>query len=95
MELIVTGELVHWRGPAPYHFVPLAEAAAADVRRIAAAVTYGWGVIPVRGRVGDTSFRTSLFPKDGTYLIPLKDAVRRSEGIELGDMVTVTLSLAG
>ena len=52
-------------------------------------------VVADEGRLGGTSFTTSLFPKDGTYLIPLKDAVRRAEGIELGDVVTVALALAG
>ena len=36
--------------------------------------TYGWGVIPVVARIGDVEFETSLFPKDGGYLLPLKDA---------------------
>ena len=95
VELTVTGEVIHWRGPSPFHFVALGADQAADVRRVAAAVTYGWGVIPVEGRLGGTAFTTSLFPKDGTYLVPLKDAVRRAEGIELGDVVTVALALAG
>jgi Domain of unknown function (DUF1905) len=57
-------------------------------------VTYGWGVIPVRARIGCSEFRTSLIPKDGGYVVPLKDAVRRAEGLGEGDVVTVRLSLA-
>ena len=93
MELTVTGEVWHWRGPAPYHFVTLDEEAAADVKEIATRVSYGWGMIPVNGRVGRTSFTTSLWPKDGSYVVPLKDAVRAKEGIELGDDVTVHLTV--
>ena len=48
-------------------------------------LTYGWGVIPARVVVGDTEWTTSLFPKDGRYLVPLKDRIRKAEGIELGD----------
>ncbi|MEV6874757.1 DUF1905 domain-containing protein [Amycolatopsis sp. NPDC051128] len=32
-----------------------------------------------------------LFPHDGRHLIPLKDAVRKAEGIEEGDVVVVVL----
>ena len=35
---------------------------------VAAAVTYGWGVIPVEVRLGGSAWPTSLFPKDGGYL---------------------------
>ena len=56
-------------------------------------MTYGWGVIPVAVRIGETSWTTSLFPKDGGYLVPLKDAVRKAEGIAVGDTVAVQLDV--
>ena len=59
----------------------------------AALATYGWGVIPVTARIGDVDFTTSLFPKDGGYLLPLKVAVRRPAGITVGDLVTARISL--
>ena len=48
-------------------------------------------MIPVAGTLGSTLFTTSLWPKDGSYVVPLKDAVRRAEDVELGDVVTVQL----
>ncbi len=54
-------------------------------------MSYGWGVIPVAAQIGDTEFTTSLFPKDGGYVVPVKDAVRRAEELEIGDTVTVGL----
>lgn len=91
--LRVTGRIVEWRGPAPYHFV-LAEGDEADAIRTAApAVTYGWGMVPVAGRVGTTEFTTALWPRGDAYAIPLKDRVRTAEGLELGDVVTVDLVL--
>jgi hypothetical protein len=48
-------------------------------------------MIPVRARIGGTEWRTSLFPKDGGYVVPLKDAVRRAEAVDEGDTVTVRL----
>jgi hypothetical protein len=89
----VTGEVIEWRGPAPYHYVPVPDAESADIKAVAAQVTYGWGVIPVTARIGGTTWTTSLFPKDGRYLVPLKDAVRAAEGIQLGDVVTIRLTL--
>jgi len=91
MELEVTGEVWHWRGPSPYHFVTVPPGQSADLREAAASVTYGWGMIPVSARVGATSWTTSLFAKDGGYVVPLRVRVRAAEGIELGETVTVHL----
>jgi hypothetical protein len=93
MEFEFVGEDVHWRGPSPYHFVAVPEAVAAAIRSVAKDVTYGWGVIPVTAVVGATTFTTSLFPKDGGYLVPLKDVVRRRESIAIGDGVHVHLTV--
>jgi hypothetical protein len=56
-------------------------------------VTYGWGMIPVSARIGETSWTTSLWPKDGSYVVPLKAWVRTAEALELGDVVTVRLAV--
>jgi len=56
-------------------------------------VTYGWGVIPVTVKSGKTEFTTSLFPKDGLYLVPLKVVVRKKENLEEGDTVKLNLKL--
>ncbi|MEY2946289.1 MAG: hypothetical protein RL243_1066, partial [Actinomycetota bacterium] len=40
-----------------------------------------------------TEFTTSLFPRDGVYLVPVKNAVRLPEKLELGDEVTVSLDI--
>lgn len=95
MEFEFTGEIWHWRGPSPFHFVTVPEEQAADIQALAADVTYGWGMIPVQVRLGGTSWKTSLFPKDGGYVLPLKDSVRRAESVELGDMVEVELTVLG
>jgi hypothetical protein len=56
-------------------------------------VSYGWGVIPVEAEIGEVTFTTSLFPRDGTYLLPVKTAVRRSAGLALGDRVKVQIRI--
>ncbi|MDR6325186.1 DUF1905 domain-containing protein [Actinoplanes couchii] len=84
------GEVVEWRGPAPFYFVAMPEGDSADLKEAARALIY-WGQIPVRVVIGGTEFGTALFPRDGRYLVPLKDAVRKAEGISVGDVVTVEL----
>ena len=64
MELVFTGPLFEWRGPAPYHFVEVPEDEAEQLRETAAAVTYGWGMIPVRGRIGDDRVHDLLWPQE-------------------------------
>jgi hypothetical protein len=91
MRIEFTGEVFEWRGPAPFFYVAVPDAESAELRSVASAVTYGWGMVPVAARIGGTAWRTSLFPKEGRYLVPLKVAVRRAEGIGAGDTVAVRL----
>lgn len=64
--------------------------ALADASRL---VTYGWGMIPATVHIGRTEWTTSLWPKDGRYLVPIKTWVREAEALELGDLVTVRLTV--
>jgi hypothetical protein len=93
MDLEVTGEIWHWRGPAPYYFVTVPADTSARLKEVASAVTYGWGMVPVLARVGDTEWETSLWPKDGGYIVPIKDAFRKAERLALGDVAEVELSV--
>ena len=91
MELRFGGEVIWWRGPAPYHFVALPDPEATRLRTIASRVTYGWGCIPATVTLGATTFTTSIFPRDGGFMVPVKVAARRAEGVELGDDVDVVV----
>jgi hypothetical protein len=93
LDLTISGEIWYWRGPSPFHFVTVPPDAAAALRAVSTAVTYGWGMIPVHARIGDTAWTTSLFPRDGGYVVPVKDAVRSAEGLDAGDTVTVRLAI--
>ena len=93
MEFSFSATVWEWRGPAPYHFVSVPPDVAIEIKELASAVTYGWGMIPVSGKIGTTMFDTSLWAKNGTYAVPLKDAVRKAEGIALDDLVSIELSL--
>ena len=93
MDLEFTGDVWFWRGPSPYHFVTVPDEESAELASASARVTYGWGMIPVSVRIGETRWTTSLFPKDGGYIVPIKAAVRRAEGLVEGDVVTVRLTI--
>ncbi|HWS33566.1 MAG TPA: DUF1905 domain-containing protein [Actinoplanes sp.] len=93
MEWAFDGEVIEWRGPAPYFFVAMPVADSAELKEEARSLIY-WGQVPVRVVIRGTEFSTALFPRDGRYLVPLKDTVRRAEGISEGDVVAVTLTPA-
>jgi hypothetical protein len=80
--------------PAPFYFVTVPDDESAQLHEVARAVTYGWGMVPIRARIGATEWRTSLWPKDGRYVLPLRDAVRRAEQLDVGDTVTAWLALS-
>jgi Domain of unknown function (DUF1905) len=87
-----SGEIWFWRGPAPWYFITVPEEESMDIKAMASVLTYGWGVIPVSVRIGRTTWRTSLFPKDDRYVVPVKAAVRSAEKLELGDTVTLRMT---
>ncbi|MFU8947878.1 DUF1905 domain-containing protein [Mycetocola zhadangensis] len=94
MDISFRGTVWYWRGPSPFHFVTVPADESEIIAELAPAVTYGWGMIPVTVRIGRTGMTTSLWPKDGGYIVPLKKALREREGVELGDAIDVTLSLS-
>jgi hypothetical protein len=94
MEFEFNGEVWEWRGPAPFFFVTVPEEQSAELEAASSLVTYGWGMIPVEVTIGFTRWTTSLFPKDGLYVVPLKSAIRKAEGINLGDTVNLRLGVA-
>lgn len=55
----------------------------------------GFGSVRVGAAIGSTRWLTSIFPSRelGTYVLPIKRAVRDEEGIVIGDTVDVTLEL--
>ena len=94
MDTNFSAELFEWRGPAPFYWLSLPAEVCDYVRAEAAAATYGWGAIPVRVRIGDTEWETSLLPRQGEYVLPVKKDVRTQEQFGNGDTVTVAMSVA-
>jgi uncharacterized protein DUF1905 len=93
MHIEFESRIWYWRGPAPWFFVTVPDKQCNDLRAISGFVTYGWGMIPAKVRIGKTEWTTSLFPKDGSYIVPIKASVRKAENLEEGDKVTVQLEV--
>ena len=83
------GIVVEWRGPAPYVFVAIPDEQVGEVRWAAREASYGWGCVPIEAELRGERFTTSLFPREGGYLLPLKVAVRTAAQVALGDTVAV------
>ena len=95
MTFTFTAPIWHWKGPAPHHFLVLPPELAARVKAVSAQVTYGWGMIPVKAKIGDAEFETAMWPKDGGYILPLKADLRKQEKLAIDDLVTAWVEVIG
>jgi hypothetical protein len=93
MTLKFSGDIWYWKGPSPFYFVTVPAEQCLDLKAASKFVTYGWGMIPVRAQIGETEWKTSLFPKDDSYIVPIKAIIRKAENLEEGDSVKLRLEL--
>ncbi len=93
MILEFSGQMWFWKGPSPFHFVSVPDDECGQLEAVSPLVSYGWGMIPVSAQIGRTEWTTSLFPKDGGYIVPVKDKVRRAEKLQVGHTVTIGLTV--
>jgi hypothetical protein len=92
MDFEFDGPVIEWRGPAPFYFVRIPEEDSADIKFAAKGLEY-WGQVPVAVHINDVAFQTALFPRDGRYLVPLKNVVRTAARIEVDQVVAVGLDV--
>ena len=93
MDFSFSAELWEWRGPAPFYFLSVPTEQAEDIREAAKLVSYGWGMIPIKAEICGIAFTTSMFAKNGTYVVPVKNVVRVPLKLEAGDTVEVSFDL--
>lgn len=91
IDIWFDGVVIEWRGPAPYFFVTIPDEQAGEIRWAAREASYGWGCVPVEAELCGKRFVTSLIPRNGAYLMPLKNAVRSPAGLMTGDQVAVRM----
>jgi hypothetical protein len=93
MKLKFSNQVIYWRGPAPFYFVPVPQEQSDEIKTFSKLISYGWGVMPITATIGNTTWTTALFPKDGRYLLPLKNDIRFGEELCLDELVEVTLEV--
>ena len=94
MNIEFGSKIWYWHGPAPWYFVTVPAQQCRDLKAIVGAVTYGWGMIPVQVRIGKSEWMTSMFPKEGSYIVPIKASIRKAERLEEGAQVRVRLDVS-
>ena len=95
MELTFEAELWEWQGQAAWYFVSLPKEYYGEIKLISATTKRGFGSVRVEAVIGKTKWRTSIFPdnKSGSYLLPVKKEVRKSESIDAGEQISVKIRL--
>lgn len=95
VEYVVRARVWRYPGPGGWHFVNLSRGQSLDIRRKFGAGVRGWGSIRVLARMGDTEWRTSIFPdaKSKSYLLALKASVRAAERVTVGDRIAVKIRI--
>lgn len=90
-----TADLWRYTGEAAWYFVTLPHDVADDIDEITGDARRGFGSVRVEVTVGSTTWRTSVFPdtKSGSFVLPVKKAVRSAEGVDDGSSVSVLLTL--
>lgn len=99
VKVVFDGELWIWdaRRSESWTFVSLPVEASEEIRERFAGLRRGFGSLRVHAAIGGTRWTTSIFPggREGAYVLPIKRAVREAEGIEAGDVATVTVEVLG
>lgn len=93
MDFNFTTELWEWRGPAPFYFLSLPIELADEIKAAASVLSYGWGMIPVVANIQGREFKTSMFSKNGTYVLPIKNEVRLPLKLAVDDLLEVSIKL--
>lgn len=92
-QLEFSAPVTEWRGPAPFYFLVLPEDCLGEVHFAARQASYGWGCVPVEATIGEVDFTTSLIPRNGGFVLPLKVAVRKAAAIDPSSSVTATIRI--
>ena len=96
LEFSFTSEIWLWQAEkAAWHFAALPEDMSEDIKAFTKHLARGFGSVKVEARIGETSWKTSIFPSKerGTYILPIKKSVRMAEDIGAASMVTIDLRI--
>ncbi|ONM49447.1 DUF1905 domain-containing protein [Nocardia donostiensis] len=83
-------------GQGSWHFADLPEDIADEIEAIYGHRSGGFGAVRVHVTIGSSRWSTSLFPDKsrGTYILPVKKAVRSAEDLSAGSSARVQIVVA-
>jgi Domain of unknown function (DUF1905) len=96
VKVVFDAELWSWdaRRLDTWIFVSLPADASEEIRDLVGGLRRSFGSVRVRATIGATTWSTSIFPdREGSYVLPVKRPVRVAEGVDLGDVATVSVEL--
>lgn len=90
-----TAQLWEYPGKGAWFFVSVPTNLAEDIRDLTEGRRGGFGSVRVGAVINHSRWSTSLFPStaEGTFILPVKKAIREAEQVEAGDPVTIVLQL--
>ena len=82
---------------AAWHFVTIPKKIGKELKTKYGAQKRGWGSLPVEVTIGKTTWKTSVFPdkRVESYIMPIKEVVRRTEGLVAGKMISFSFCIPG
>lgn len=96
LEYSFTGEVWLWQAEkAAWHFVALPSEMSEDIKAFTKHLARGFKSVKVEVRIGETSWKTSIFPSKerSAYILPIKSSVRMTEDIGVNSVVSVSLTI--
>ena len=93
--ITVTASIWLWSGgQGAWHFLTVPEEEAVEIRAHSFGTQRrGFGSVRVEASINGVTWRTSVFPQSGGYILPVKADARRRAGVAAGDVVTIELEL--
>lgn len=90
----IKSKLFKWTGKAAWFFIRIEKKLAEKINDNFSMYAAGWGSLPVNVTLGNSKWKTSIFPDKGTYLLPIKSQIRKAENIKEGDELDINLKIA-
>ena len=93
--MVFDAELWLWdaRRADAWVFVGLPAIESEEIRDLAGGLRRGFGSLRVRATIGASTWRTSIFPGQAGYVLPVKRSIRVAEALDVGDTAAVTVEL--
>lgn len=84
------GESANW------HFLTVPKDVSTDLKEKYRPFLKGFGSLPVEVTIGETTWKTSIFPdrRTGTYFLPVKAKVRKREDLLVDDEVEFSFRIS-